>query len=615
MDLDVPGATSSNGAVQPTFPPPFATLPFLPMPERVPMAPIPIAPPIAPVILQTEAQPAAKRPKLVETSSSPSVHATMHIPPIATQIPTSSTSIEAKLKDSAPKKKTASRSKKLTDPTAGSTTIAPKKAESGTPNDTTPLRASNKAALEAMGLSWKEPRYQPHPALHPMKIALAPHNSSKRVQIHLDMAANARGYNLTRANYPVQKGKWYYELLVTDAPTILIQIRDYQSKQEEDAENVHGAAKRPAEPPTENSSPHLSPVATPAPTTISSTENQSIQPHNQDSVGETSPSRADTPSFAPSNSELFVPPSTSSYTAPNVEPTPSPSIPLVRFPNYDASQYASNATDLSDMDHLNDATRRPLPPPHWRLGWATEQADSESPVGTDNFGISWRDDGTLFHLARPLPILIERNKKSIAADPTSRIVSSPSLELNDGAVGQDEEDFRIDDFTIGDVLGFAIELPDSNFDFIKKLHQHQESVLGHQDTLLKLRRTVHINTVSLNYPGVDVAALTSQIQEAQAQIAAIQPVPPFEHPATLPGARLSFYKNGVLQRVSIINSPPGSYYPAVSMYYQGAIMVNFGPNFSHPPPPEFRPASELPDAYEIPLPGAQFIRPVPTTAS
>lgn len=42
-----------------------------------------------------------------------------------------------------------------------------------------------------------------------------------------------------------------------------------------------------------------------------------------------------------------------------------------------------------------------LPQPHWRLGWATEKADKDCPVGFDIYSYSWRDDGTLFHQARP----------------------------------------------------------------------------------------------------------------------------------------------------------------------------------------------------------------------
>ena len=292
-------------------------------------------------------------------------------------------------------------------------------------------------------------------------------------------------------------------------------------------------------------------------------------------------------------------------------------------------------------------------------------------MGTDAYGFAWRDDGTLFHTARPIENVIRRNlslsslstpstltsstqtsistkprtteggSKSAASGPSSssssstpaqvpygtpNIVSHPSVELlgdvssadvdidvkESESSGDPDSVCHLEPFTTGDILGFGIELPESNFKFITALHAHQEMELARQDDLLTLRRTVHYNQTALSYPGADVTLLKSQIAEAQDKIASMKSVPAFEAPIMLKDTRLTFYKNGVLQKAAIIDLPPGSYYPAFSMYYQGAVVVNYGPNFAHPPPPGFQPAAQLPQAYRIPLPHVRFLPPLPT---
>lgn len=66
------------------------------------------------------------------------------------------------------------------------------------------------------------------------------------------------------------------------------------------------------------------------------------------------------------------------------------------FPTVKGSWYYE--VEIVESPPLNDEH---LPSPHWRLGYSTEKGDKECPVGYDIYSYSWRDDGTLFHQARP----------------------------------------------------------------------------------------------------------------------------------------------------------------------------------------------------------------------
>jgi hypothetical protein len=516
----------------------------------------------------------------------------------------------AKPAEPAAKKKSGARTKKAGDSAGSAGSGASRKSESQVGGENAPLRATNTAALEAMGLSWQEPKYQPHPSLHPMKMALVPHHSSRHVQIHQQLAINARGYNLVRANYPVQRGNWYFEVLVTDAMTLIQQIRDYQDQR--DAVRDLPVDTNETAPVPIQSAPSI------ANTTSTETSEAPLNAMNVQIPAEEIPLvRSETPCFLPplnppigdpSQSELPTDPSQSSIIATNNQQTmiQTPAPPQILFPNFDVSPFISLVSGLVDMAHLNDSTNRSLPEPHWRIGWATERADPECPVGTDVFGFAWRDDGTLFHTARKLPVVIERNK-STAVSEDAKSISRPSMEISADGVDTNQG------FQVGDVLGFGIELPEENMSYIKQFHAHQEAELEKQDSLLNLRRQVHLTQVSMSYPGADLVALKAQIAELQTKIAAVPTIPPFKLHPSLPGTRLSFWKNGILQSVRITEIPPGSYYPAASMYYRAGFMFNFGPEFAHPPPESFRPASQLPEAYENPLPDAKFLPKPPVT--
>eukprot|EP00055_Hartaetosiga_balthica_P003907 m.9387 g.9387 ORF g.9387 m.9387 type:complete len:629 (+) comp3447_c0_seq1:27-1913(+) len=60
----------------------------------------------------------------------------------------------------------------------------------------------------------------------------------------------------------------------------------------------------------------------------------------------------------------------------------------------------------------------------------------------------------------------------------------------------------------------------------------------------------------------------------------------------VPGSQLICYKNGELQGVMFENILEGTYYPAVSLYNNAKVRMNFGPNFKHAAPEGCQPFSE-----------------------
>ncbi|XP_031619371.1 set1/Ash2 histone methyltransferase complex subunit ASH2 isoform X1 [Contarinia nasturtii] len=51
---------------------------------------------------------------------------------------------------------------------------------------------------------------------------------------------------------------------------------------------------------------------------------------------------------------------------------------------------------------------------------------------------------------------------------------------------------------------------------------------------------------------------------------------------TVPGSRIIFFKNGESQGVAFENINGGAYYPAISIYKNATVSVNFGPSFKYP---------------------------------
>lgn len=50
---------------------------------------------------------------------------------------------------------------------------------------------------------------------------------------------------------------------------------------------------------------------------------------------------------------------------------------------------------------------------------------------------------------------------------------------------------------------------------------------------------------------------------------------------TVSGSKIIYFKNGEFQGVAFENIYGGAYYPAISIYKNATVSVNFGPNFKY----------------------------------
>ncbi|XP_031557169.1 set1/Ash2 histone methyltransferase complex subunit ASH2-like [Actinia tenebrosa] len=162
-----------------------------------------------------------------------------------------------------------------------------------------------------------------------------------------------------------------------------------------------------------------------------------------------------------------------------------------------------------------------------RLGWSRLYGNLQAPLGYDRFSFSWRSKkGTRFHESR----------------------------------GKHYSDSG---YTVGDVLGFFIYLPDNN--------RHPSTFLPStfkDRALIKFKNYLYFEE-------------KDQVDEAIKKL------------ATLSGSKIKFYKNGVCQGVAFEDIFDGEYYPAISIYKNATVKINFGPYFQFPPTDEeFRPMSE-----------------------
>lgn len=108
-------------------------------------------------------------------------------------------------------------------------------------------------------------------------------------------------------------------------------------------------------------------------------------------------------------------------------------------------------------------------------------------------------------------------------------------------------------YEAGDVLGFYIYLPEWRRHRTVSLPDHHKN-----QTLIKFR----------NYLYFEERDLVEKAEKA------LKP---------LMESQIIFFKNGESQGVAWENISDGSYYPAVSLYKNATVMLNFGPNFQFPP--------------------------------
>ena len=157
-----------------------------------------------------------------------------------------------------------------------------------------------------------------------------------------------------------------------------------------------------------------------------------------------------------------------------------------------------------------------------RLGWAQQLANLQALCGYDKFSYSWRSrKGTTFH-------------ESIGKT-YSRLVETDDENLGYGT---------------GDVLGFYINLPLENKSNL--LPENCKKM-----TLVKFKNHLY-------YEEKD------NFKEAESKL------------TSLKGSKIAFFKNGKCHGVAYKEIYEGVYYPAVSIYKNATVTMNFGPNFKYP---------------------------------
>eukprot|EP00123_Amoebidium_parasiticum_P009309 comp19390_c0_seq1/m.22411 comp19390_c0_seq1/g.22411 ORF comp19390_c0_seq1/g.22411 comp19390_c0_seq1/m.22411 type:complete len:607 (-) comp19390_c0_seq1:221-2041(-) len=200
---------------------------------------------------------------------------------------------------------------------------------------------------------------------------------------------------------------------------------------------------------------------------------------------------------------------------------------------------------------------------HTRIGWAQEHAMLQAPCGYDDFGYSWRDDpSSVFHQSRG----------------------------KDYGTG----------YGPGDVIGLLIHIPPASLveRLCKKSRAQSKPEKASTETQAKpspwgptLGKPFLLGTDPDVGKVVDYRTMTffEVKDDRDAAKKTLQAVP---------GSKLVYYKNGKCQGVAFENINGGLYYPAVSLYMQASVTVNFGPKFAFLPteicgPDETRPPSDL----------------------
>ncbi|TPX12005.1 uncharacterized protein E0L32_007308 [Thyridium curvatum] len=239
---------------------------------------------------------------------------------------------------------------------------------------------------------------------------------------------------------------------------------------------------------------------------------------------------------------------------------------------------------------------------HVRMGFARREASRDAPVGYDAYSYGLRDvAGQKLHMSRP--------KEFFPA-------------------GEDIQE--------GDVIGLEIQLPSE--------HLHRKVVQGSYNpavdaaddevgsttqgpNIVRDRIPFRFQTSKLCFEKFDyhtikeLEDLMNPASMSSSGSGAANEPPNPNHPIpcmrTLPNSYIKIYKNGVLKGTPYTDLlaflPPASsanpkmqegarerlddgtlgYYPAVSVFRNGAAEVNFGPNFWYPPPGHENPSEDV----------------------
>jgi len=196
---------------------------------------------------------------------------------------------------------------------------------------------------------------------------------------------------------------------------------------------------------------------------------------------------------------------------------------------------------------------------HTRIGWCTEKADLQTPVGFDAFGFCYRDIADRAYPAEVAPFpgsaASVRPSEGAADGPEASAESAP------GSVFHCSRGRRYGcAYGPGDTIGCFISLPSDG----------EEA----DSTSEKL------------HPKGSIVDMEMCLEKGGKQ-----------HPLEKhPGAFIAFTKNGHYLGKAFVDIPKGNYYPAVALFQGATVTFNFGPKFAHPAPDElqgFFPISNL----------------------
>lgn len=221
---------------------------------------------------------------------------------------------------------------------------------------------------------------------------------------------------------------------------------------------------------------------------------------------------------------------------------------------------------LKGIPKDSDGTNSHLHDAHVRLGFSRRESSMEAPVGHDGYGYGLRDvSGQTVHLSRPKPFM--------------------------------EEPIRT-----GDIIGLRISIPSRP--------EETKPVAGFFRDRYPVRYKGQLFFETLDYvPTKPMTELLTPVSVLRKKREGAK----HHTPTTIAGSFITVYKNGkdMGKAFTDLNEflPPHSkfqspfdnrmfddgmvgYYPTVSVYREGAVEVNFGPNFAHPPPEGVRPLCE-----------------------
>ncbi|CAD5214371.1 unnamed protein product [Bursaphelenchus xylophilus] len=176
---------------------------------------------------------------------------------------------------------------------------------------------------------------------------------------------------------------------------------------------------------------------------------------------------------------------------------------------------------------------------HIRIGWAQGCSPLQACVGYSKLSYGWRSlKGTAFH------------------DGYGHTYAPPGYKQ-------------------GDILGCLIDLPDL------------EAQLDGGRTIGSILPSSHKEDLLIKFKNHFVFQEHDDPQVASLKL------------TELPGSKIEFFLNGRSKGIAFTDIYEGAYYPAVSMFHDATVRVNFGPKFRYPMPKNTRPMAQRPDEMAI----------------